>query len=128
MKRVLIPAVLCMAAALSACGHRTSAEVTSTSPQVSKSVAPKSPAAVQITENDITDRPYVSLGDITVSVSKNNLFESDPNRTMAEAKLRETAAEMGADAVVLARYGAVGVSFFSWGTMEAKGRAVRFTK
>lgn len=47
---------------------------------------------------------------------------------MVDQKLREQAYELGADAVVLARYGTVGVSFMSWGSLDGKGRAVQFAK
>lgn len=33
---------------------------------------------------------------------------------------------MGADAVALVRYGDVGISMMSWGSLEGKGRAVKF--
>jgi uncharacterized protein YbjQ (UPF0145 family) len=89
---------------------------------------PKPADQVTVTENDITDRPYTVLGDISVSVAKNNIFESDPTREEIAGLMQKKAADMGADAVVLARYGAVGISAFSWGKMDGRGRAVLFTK
>jgi uncharacterized protein YbjQ (UPF0145 family) len=86
----------------------------------------RSADAVIVTENDITDRPYRTLGDITVTVNKTTIFNKDPTREMVAARLREEAAKLGADAVVLARYGAVGFGLLSWGSMEGKGRAVSF--
>lgn len=127
MRKLLVPAVICMTAALSGCGHRSTAQVAATS-VATEAVVKKTPNSVMVTENDITDKKYVSLGDITVSVSKNTLFDSDPNRDMVKAKLQDSAAKLGADAVVLARYGAVGITLFSYGSMEGKGRAVRFVQ
>lgn len=102
----------------------------SSQPQVVKVTSiPKTPMSeIQITEADITERPYKSLGDISVTVNKTTLFNPDPTREMVDQKLREQAYELGADAVVLARYGTVGVSFVSWGSLDGKGRAVQFAK
>ncbi|HLO78867.1 MAG TPA: hypothetical protein VK196_20610 [Magnetospirillum sp.] len=128
MKRLIIPAAMCLAMALSACGHRSSYEVAVTDPNAPTRYPSNHPAAVEVFEGDVTDRPYVTLGDVTVTVSKNTIFDSDPNHGEANAKLRAAAGNMGADAVVLVRYGAVGISFWSWGTMEVKGRAIRYVR
>ena len=88
--------------------------------------AKKSPAQIQLTEKDLPHRKYTSLGDISVTVNKTTIFNADPTPEMVNQKLREKAAEMGADAVVLVRYGKGGVSFMSWGSLEGKGRAVKF--
>ena len=117
-----------LAVLLVACGTRTSTSVEPVSgatPSTAK-LASKPPSEVIVTENDITDRPYVSLGDISVTVSKWTIFDKDPTQTMVAAALQQKAAEMGADAVVLVRYGTVGIGAFSWGEMEGKGRAVAF--
>jgi hypothetical protein len=79
-----------------------------------------------ISENDISERPYQSLGEIEVTVNKTTIFNADPTRAQVDLKLRERASELGADAVVLVRYGTVGISAFSWGSLNGKGRAVRF--
>ena len=34
--------------------------------------------------------------------------------------------DFGADAVIFVRYGTVGVSFMSWGSLNGKGRAIVF--
>ena len=79
-----------------------------------------------MTTEDIQDRPYKVIGDIVASVSKTTIFNADPTHEMVDQELREEAAEAGADAVILIRYGTVGVSFASWGTLEGRGRAIRF--
>ncbi len=86
----------------------------------------KSPDAVILTEDDITDRPYEVLSDIEVTVSKPNVFADDPTQAMVATALKKKAAEMGADAVVLARYGALGMGLFNWGEIHGRGRAVVF--
>lgn len=60
-------------------------------PQAVKvNTASKTPMSeIQITEADITERPYKSLGDISVTVNKTTLFHPDPTREMVDQKLRE---------------------------------------
>jgi uncharacterized protein YbjQ (UPF0145 family) len=89
-------------------------------------VSKKNPEKVVVTERDISDRKYKILGDITVTVNKTTVFHPEPTRELVNIKLQERASELGADAVILVRYGKVGVAFFSWGSLEGKGRAVKF--
>ncbi|MCP4308734.1 MAG: hypothetical protein GY788_28440 [bacterium] len=79
-----------------------------------------------VTEDDITDRPYRVLADLEVTVSKPGLLDSDPTPEMIDDALKEEAGKLGADAVVLVRYGTVGVGVWSWGELEGRGRAVQF--
>lgn len=81
---------------------------------------------IVITDNDVVDRKYNSLGDITVTVNKTTIFHPDPTPLLVNQALKEKASELGADAVVLVRYGKGGVSFMSWGSLEGKGRAIKF--
>lgn len=96
--------------------------------QATVAVAPESPTEILVIEGDITDRKYESLGDISVTVNKTTIFHDDPTPELVREKLREEAAKLGADAVVLVRYGSVGISAFSWGSLDGKGRAVRFVQ
>jgi uncharacterized protein YbjQ (UPF0145 family) len=117
-----------LALLIAGCGTRSSSSVepvTGATPATA-ALSTKPTSSVVVTENDITDRPYTALGDISVTVSKNTIFDKDPTKAMVADALRKKAAEMGADAVVLTRYGTVGIGFFSWGEMEGKGRAVVF--
>ncbi|MGO8915055.1 MAG: hypothetical protein ACLQJR_04025 [Stellaceae bacterium] len=117
---------------LADCGTRTSSSVQPTTGADPAAVQIKPPAKIAteviVTENDITDRPYTSLGDISVTVSKWTIFDADPTREKVAAALQTKAAEMGADAVVLARYGTVGIGLLTWGEMDGQGRAVVFKK
>jgi hypothetical protein len=132
MKIRLFYAIAIAALMLAGCGTRSSSSVSPTigaapvagSPSA-KPIA-KSPDQIILTDGDITDRPYQSLGDIEVTVKKWTIFDSDPTREKVAAALKEKAAEIGADAVVLARYGTVGIGFSSWGQMDGQGRAVVF--
>lgn len=89
---------------------------------------PTSPASVELTREDITDRKYQAIGDIKVVVSRNYLPDPDPRQEEVDDKLRETAAGLGADAVILIRYGSAGITAFSWGKLEGQGRAVFFVE
>ena len=82
-------------------------------------------ANIAITEGDLT-RPYETLGDVDVTVNKMTIVNHDPTRENVNAALRERAATLGADAIIFARYGTVGISPLSWGSLEGKGRAVAF--
>jgi uncharacterized protein YbjQ (UPF0145 family) len=84
-------------------------------------------AAIIVTEGDITDRKYKNLGEISATVNKSTIFHPDPTRELVAEKLRESAAQIGADAVIQVRYGNVGVTMLSWGSISGKGRAVAFT-
>src|SRR5581483_11428641 len=102
-----------------ACGTRSSSSIEPTAGPAPGSglirLAPKSVEAVSITEGDITDRPYIALGDTPVTLSKWTIFDADPTQEKVAEALRAKAAQMGADAVVLARYGSVGIGALSWG-------------
>ena len=93
-----------------------------------RTVQPTQANKILVTRKDIKDRPYTVLGDITATVNKTTMFHADPTRVMVNEKLREEAAKLGADAVILIRYGKVGVSLWSYGSLEGKGRAVKFNK
>ncbi len=84
------------------------------------------PASILVTKDDISDRAYRVIADIEVTVNKTTLFHPDPTPALVDEELREEAAELGADAVILVRYGTVGVGLTSWGSLDGKGRAVAF--
>jgi len=86
---------------------------------------PSDPAKVAIMEGDASRR-YHSLGDITVTVNKTTVFNQDPTREQVNEALKAKAAELGADAVIHVRYGTGGVSMLSWGSLEGKGRAIKY--
>jgi len=66
-----------------------------------------------ITDRDIVDRRYESLGDISVTVNKTTIFHAEPTREMVNIKLQEKAARIGADAVISVRYRNPGLSLTS---------------
>ena len=125
--------LLCLASVLTACGTRSSASVApvlgaTALPVESVAPAPRQPADIIVTQDDITDRPYRALDDLSVTVAKWTIFDADPTPAKVDQALRAKAAKLGADAVILVRYGTVGIGAFTWGKLEGKGRAVVFTK
>jgi len=86
------------------------------------------PYEIILTREDITDRKYQAIGDVKVVVSRNYLPDPDPTQQEVDQQLKDTAASLGADAVILVRYGSAGITAFSWGKLEGQGRAVFFTK
>lgn len=89
-------------------------------------IDPAAVAAITVTENDITDRPYDVIGDVKVTVNKTTIFNKDPTHEQVDDQLREEAAKVGANAVILVRYGTVGIGLMSWGSLDGQGRAVKF--
>ena len=112
---------------LQACGTYSTSSMTEApnAPQISARPH-KAPEQIQISQSDILDRPYTSLGDISVTVRKVSLFDSDPTQELVNKALQEKASDIGADAVVLVRYGSVGIGVMSWGQMDGDGRAIIF--
>jgi len=126
MRKILLIGALLM---LSACATWSTSNVKGVDD--SKTIAAskrdqKSPQDIVVTETDISDRKYKVLGDIEVTINKTTIFHSDPTQEKVNEELRKEAAKLGADAVILVRYGTVGVSLMSWGALNGKGRAIVF--
>lgn len=124
--RILVIAVATIL--LAGCATWSTSRVDHQDTSQSAPVAAIAPASVVLTTEDITDRQYASLGDIWTTVNKTTVFHPNPTKEMVNEKLKEEAAKLGADAVILVRYGEVGMGLFSWGSLEGRGRAIRFTK
>ena len=75
---------------------------------------------------DITDRPYTVLGEVKAGVRKATIFSKAPDQGKVYRELWERARKLGADAVLQATYGDPHVTAFSWGSVSAKGIAVKF--
>lgn len=82
---------------------------------------------VLLSEGSIPGRKYSEIGPVEVSVKKLTVFHADPTKEQANEALIEKAKLLGADAVINVTYSS-GVGFTTWGYMDAKGKAVRFTK
>lgn len=126
---VRIICVVALAVVLSGCATWSVANVENASlvKQTTKTQK-KTPNQIKLTTGDISNRPYKVLGDIKVSVNKTTIFNKDPTKKDVNQKLRIEASKMGADAVILVRYGTVGIGLVSWGALDGNGRAIKFTK
>ena len=116
---------------LSACATWSTSSVKGTDQGAmsTSAIAQTSPDKIIITEADIGDRKYKVLGDIEVNVNKTTIFNADPTPGKVNERLRKEAAKLGADAVILVRYGTVGVSVLGgWGSLNGKGRAIAFVE
>jgi hypothetical protein len=113
---------------ISGCAATRSSSNIESASNISGRIVPTLESNILVTEEDILDLEYISLGDIEVSVSKTTIFNKDPSNEMIDEELKKEAAKLGADAVILVRYGTVGVSAFSWGKLDGKGRAIKFVK
>jgi hypothetical protein len=115
------------AAILSGCATWSSSNITNAQ-QPPQEIKQTPQEKILLTEGDFADRPYKVLSDLSVTVNKTTIFHADPTKEMVNTKLKEEAAKLGADAVTHVRYGTVGVSMMSWGSLDGKGRAVQFTR
>jgi len=79
-----------------------------------------------VTEGDITDRPYLKLGVVFAKAGKLTWVSKNPDTGAIDTKLRAQGQRLGADAVILVRYGPTGASLMSWGGMKAEGTAIRY--
>ena len=102
---------------------------TQVSPQAAAAGRQATPVdQIRVIEGDVTDRPYKSLGEVSATVNKVTIFNADPTRELVDKRLKIEAARLGADAVIQVRYGTVGISAFSWGSLDGKGRAIAYDK
>lgn len=125
----IIPIALALTLSVTGCATWSTSSVDQSSSDLNFVSGPKNnPAEIFVTEGDIHDRPYKSIADITVMVNKTTIMHPDPTKVQVIEKLQEKAAELGADAVVHARFGKTGMSLLSWGSLEGKGRAVKMEK
>ena len=77
---------------------------------------------------DVTDRPYVSLGEVSASVTKLNPWGDEPTQDAVVQKLKEEALKKGADALIFVRYTKLGASWNRVDGLEGKAQAVKFTR
>ena len=115
-------AVAILLAVVSGCAsYRTD---TGTSFSSTKGVV--NPTKVVITETSLPEKKYTSLGVVEGEVKKLTIFHSDPTKEQVNVVLSEKAAALGADAVINVLY-KNGIGLTTWGYIEAKGTAVKFT-
>ena len=101
---------------------------TSTAPVVSEVKIALPASQVLLYDLDITDRPYASLGEVSVTLTKLNPWGEEPTKDQVETKLKEEAAKKGADALIYVRYTKLGASWNRVSGIEGKAQAVKFTR
>lgn len=87
--------------------------------------APVAPSQVALS-NGPAKGPHTVIGPVQVSVNKLTAFHPNPTPELARAELQKKAAAVGANAVVNLEITGPHVSLMSWGTVDAKGIAVRY--
>lgn len=96
--------------------------------EVPAPAASTAPAAqVLLSEGNLPGRKYSAIGPIEVSVKKLTVFHANPTKEQANEALIAKAKVLGADAVINITYES-GIGFTTWGYIDAKGTAVKFTK
>ena len=125
MRKIILLSMLLM---ISACSSWSTSDVATVEDyQASSTSELNSLQDIVITDTDMSDRNFTVAGDISVTVNKTFIFSKTPTRKMVNEKLREEALRIGADAVILVRYGSVGMTGWSYGSLNGKGRAVVFS-
>lgn len=120
-KRLLTVAVIVLT--LSGCAaYRTDSNIKS-----DQAASVDTTKSVQISEGAIPDKKYKNLGPIEVSIKKLTAFHKDPTKEQANAALVEKARAIGADAVINVTYQS-GIGLTTWGYMDAKGDAIKFSE
>lgn len=130
LRNVLAVAVLGLTVGACSTWATSTVKLSAGGPASAAAPAHQAPAApdIVVTAGDFPNRPYDVLGDIEATVNKTMAFFPDPTPADIDAKLREQAAAMGADAVILVKYGNVAMSWVSYGSLDGSGRAVRFRR
>ena len=125
MKSRITHAFLAVAIAISAgcASYRVDSNVEQTP---APTVATSPTAQILLSESSLPGRKYSEIGPIEVSVKKLTIFHADPTKEQANEALIEKARILGANAVINIMYSS-GVGFTTWGYMDAKGTAVKFT-
>lgn len=78
---------------------------------------------ILVTSSDVTTCPYRLVQPVTVSVTED--YGADTRQKIFQ-KLREEAAKLGADAVVLVTKGGSHMTMWAWTRREYTGRAIRY--
>ena len=85
-----------------------------------------SPPVIPVIEGDDEHHPYDTLADIEVHARQITVFGAIPTRNEIKRRMGYEAAALGADAVLLVRFGQPGMGPFSWNELEGRGRAIRY--
>lgn len=81
---------------------------------------------VPVIAGDVLDRPYRVIGHVSAGVRKATAFSKSASQEKVYRELWERGQKLGADAIIHAQYGDPHITYFSWGTREARGDAIKF--
>lgn len=84
------------------------------------------PSDIMITTGDFEGRAYQRLGHLRVRVIRTTPIHPPASRSEADAELQDEAARLGADAVILVKYGNRTPDFLGLATLDATGTAIKF--
>lgn len=116
---------MCVALLLSGCSWSFWPMSSAKSPSV-ELVEKTAVEKIVLSELDL-DRPYDLVQDISVKVSSGVVPFSTPTKDAINAKLKEEASKLGANAVIYVRYQTIQSNWAGFGGgMEARGKAVKF--
>jgi hypothetical protein len=79
-----------------------------------------------IVQGDMPDRPYTAVADLNSQVFFGGLFDEGTPEEMCLDKMRQSAFDQRADALIFVRYGERGFDALLRRTLRCSGRAVRF--
>ena len=102
--------------------------------QITAKTLPAGYGLVYVTEGDVTDRPYRTIGPVKVTVTRKTSFSAAPTNGQVDEKLRREAKRLGADAVIQVKYGPdlpPGNAVTNWTNANRRtgyGLAVRFVE
>lgn len=75
---------------------------------------------------DSADRSYTPLADLNSQIFYGGLFDEGTPEEMCLTKMRQSAFEQRADALIFVRYGERGFDFLARKTLRCSGRGIRF--
>ncbi|MEX0303621.1 MAG: hypothetical protein AB3N24_14480 [Leisingera sp.] len=115
--------------ALAACGDDFSypSQLEKQSQEAGQAAATPVDQITLVRGDTINGGQFQVLSTVNTSVGKLTAFHPAPTVADAEQKLRIEAAKLGADAVINAKIGEVGICPLSWGCRQASGTAVKLT-
>ncbi|MGR3760615.1 hypothetical protein ACUXV3_10860 [Roseobacteraceae bacterium NS-SX3] len=114
--------------ALSACGDAMTypAELDKEAQAATRAAATPVGEIAVVPGSTINGGQFTVVGPVEATVGKLTAFHPAPTVAQSEQKLRIEAAELGADAVINAEIGEVGICALSWGCRVSTGTAVKF--
>lgn len=119
-------AALSLAALLGACSSTWEEDGINNSGITAAAGAARTADQIELFSGKTASQEYTVIQEIKVAVNKTTVFNEDPTVTQVEARLRQSAAELGGDAVVNVVISQVKVRAMSWGGRIGEGTVVKY--